>query len=501
MAAAEGSAPRSYGNWRKPTSPGLWNLGRIGTAVLLGGIGISIIVMMAGKLLMAFIVLLVLFVLLAMVSVKDRHDRSYLDRVSERLGWRTTKMKGAHLYRSGPLGFALWGTHQLPGIAASLRLSEHEDSYGRPFVLIQSPTTGTYSVVIATEPEGSHLVDQSQIDLRVADWGHWLANLGDEPGVEACAVTVETAPDTGHRLRREVDAAADPDGSDFSRELLAELVRSYPAGSSTITAYVTLTFRATNDATGKKRTAEEVGRDLASRLPGLTADLGATGAGAATPMAAQELCEVVRTAYDPTAAITFQDARAEGEEVDMHWSDVGPAAAESEWDGYRHDGAYSVTYAMTVAPRGEVQSNVLRRLLEPHPDIARKRVTLLYRPIDAGKAAAIVESDVAAAQFNMSSSRRASYRAQVHTAAARSSAREEASGAGLVNFAMLVTATVLDEDKRPEARAGIDNLAATARIRLRPVYGGQPSAFAAALPLGIVLPKHLSAAASLRKSL
>ena len=40
---------------------------------------------------------------------------------------------------------------------------------------------------------------------------------------------------------------------------------------------------------------------------------------------------------------------------------------------------------MTQAPRGLVQSGVLARLLAPHRDIARKRVTLLYRPIDASR--------------------------------------------------------------------------------------------------------------------
>lgn len=501
MGAVEGSAPRAYGNWRRPRTPGLGGLGQGGTAVLFGGIFLAILVMMAGRLVMALTVLVVVGVLLALVSIKDKHGRSRLDRFSERMGWRTTRMKGAHLYRSGPLGFALWGTHQLPGIAASLKVSEHEDSYGRPFVLVHCPPTNTYAVVIGTEPEGSHLVDQSTVDFRVADWGHWLANLGDEPGIEGCSVTIETAPDTGHRLRREVSTAGDESASPFARAMLEELVDAYPAGSSTIMAYVAITFRGSHDATGKKRTPEEMGRDLASRLPGLTADLAATGAGAATPLTARELCEVVRTAYDPAAARAFQDAQAEGEEVPLHWSDVGPAAHEAEWEGYRHDGAYSVTYAMSSAPRVEVQSSVLRRLLEPHPSIARKRVTLLYRPIDAGKAAAIVESDVSTAQFNATSSRKTTYRAARDARAAQASAREEASGAGLVNFGMLVTATVTDESKRPEARAAIDNLAPSARIWLRPVYGGQPSAFAAGLPLGLVLTKHLSAAASLRKSL
>jgi hypothetical protein len=70
-----------------------------------------------------------------------------------------------------------------------------------------------------------------------------------------------------------------------------------------------------------------------------------------------------------------------------------------------------------------------------------------------------------------------------------------------VNFGMLVTATVLDVDRVAEAKAAIDNLAATARLRLRPVYGAQASAFAAALPLGLILPKHLKVPASMRDRL
>lgn len=500
-AVETGTGPRTYGNWRKPSTAGLWGLGKLGTAVLLFGLVVMIIVMMAGRLLEALGLLLLLTLGLATIRWKDRHDKSVLDRAMARLGWRVARAKGAHLYRSGPLGFALWGTHQLPGIAASLRVSEHHDSYGRPFALIQSPSTSTYSVVVATEPEGAHLVDQDRIDRWVADWGHWLSNLGDEPGLQGCAVTIEAAPDTGHRLRREVNAAMDPEAPEFARQMLHEVVASYPAGSSMITAYVTLTFAATNEVTGKKRSPEQMGRDLASRLPGLSGDLSATGAGSATPVSAAELCEIVRVAYDPQIAPVIEDAHARGDAVDLPWSDVGPVATEAEWDGYRHDGAHSVTYAMTTAPRGQVQSQVLSRLLAPHPDIDRKRVTMLYRPIDSARAAAIVEADVATAQFNATSGSRTSYRAAAATRAAQSTAQEEASGAGLVNFALLVTATVTDDERLAVARAAIDNLAGTARLRLRPVYGSQSSAFAATLPLGILLPKHISAAATMKGSL
>src|SRR5690606_25845529 len=133
------------------------------------------------------------------------------------------------------------------------------------------------------------------------------------------------------------------------------------------------------------------------------------------------------------------------------------------------------TWAMTQAPRGNVQSRILSRLLAPHRDIARKRVTLLYRPVDAARAAAIVEADLRAAEFRLTATNKPAARDSMAARQAAATAGEEASGAGLVQFGMLVTATVTDLDKAPDARAAIDNLGAIARLRLRPVYGSQDS--------------------------
>ncbi len=503
MAAANTptGGPRTYGNWRKPVSSGLFGLGSLGTAIMLGGLILSILVTMAAGLVRGLIAFLVLAAVLGAILSRDRHGKSLVDRALARFSWGAATRKGAHLYRSGPLGFALWGTHQLPGIAAQLRLSEHADSYGRHFALIYAPSTSTYTAVLATQPDGASLVDPEQVDVWVADWGHWLANLGDEPGVQACAVTVETVPDTGHRLRREVEYSVDPNAPAFARAMLAEVIDDYPVGSSVIKAYVTISFSSVSSATGKKRTATEMGRDLAARLPGLTGSLSTTGAGVARPLDAAEVCEVVRVAYSPSMAVVVDEAHARGEATGLDWSDVGPAAAEAEWGGYRHDDAYSVTWSMTTAPRGNVQSSVLARLLAPHRDVARKRVTLLYRPIDAAKAAAIVESDLRSAEFVATSTSRPSARAVLATRSAAATASEEASGAGLVNFAILVTATVTDPHRIAEATAAIDNLSATARLRLRPVYGAQSSAFAAALPLGLILPRHLKVPAAMRDRL
>lgn len=492
---------RTYGNWRRPMSAGIGQFGLIGTGLMLASLIVVILTVGVFGLLSALVVGVVLALALAMLVVRDRHGRTLLQRTSVRVGWHRARSSGAHLYRSGPLGRNPWGTYHLPGLAARSTLSEARDSYDRPFALLHMPTTSHYTVIFATEPDGASLVDQSQIDVWVAHWGEWLASLADEPGLVAASVTVETAPDSGARLQREVVSRIDPGAPRIARDMLHEVVASYPAGSATVKAYVALTFTAASRSGGKRRDGQEVARDLAARLPGLTQGLSATGAGAARPLSAQQLCEVVRVAYEPRAASLIDEAYSAGSVPELEWGDVGPAATEARWDSYRHDGATSVTWSMSAAPRGAVQSGVLHRLLLPHRDIARKRVTLLYRPMPAAAAARTVEADKRNADFRVKSADRPSARALREKAAADKTAEDEASGNGLVSFGMLVTATSLTGEDLPDVEAAIDNLAAAARITLRPVYGSQDSAFAAGLPLGLVLSKHLKVPAEIRAAL
>lgn len=495
------SGPRTYGNWTRPKSPGLLGLGSIGTGVLFVGTGVTIIVAIAADLLTAFTVVIVTVAFLLLVAVRDKHGQSMFFRTLIRLGWASTRASRRNLYRSGPLGRTDWGSTQLPGLAAGSRLTEWRDSYQRPFALIHVPATSHYTVVIGSEPDGSSLVDREQVDTWVADWGMWLANIADEPGLEAVSVTVETGPDTGSRLQQMVKTSVTVDAPDFAKHLLDDIVVAYPSGAAVVRAYIAVTFNAAARPGGRRRTLDEMGRELASRIPGLTQSLSATGAGAVYPLGARELCEVIRVAFDPAAAALIDEANTGAETHELTWPDVGPTAHHATWDSYRHDSATSVTWMMSTAPRGNVPSTILARLLAPHRDIARKRVTLLYRPIDAARAAAIVEADVRAANFNMSASDRPSARNIAGTRAAVATAAEEAAGAGLVNFGMLITATVTDQLGEADARAAIDNLTATARLRVRLVHGSQDSAFAAALPLGLVLPKHLQIPAEIRAQL
>jgi hypothetical protein len=498
--SAEVPRERTYGNWRQPRSAGLGRLGLLGTAGMMVGVVVVILTVALAGVLAGLVVLVVLGLGMSSLLIRDRHGKTGAQLITVRLGWWRSRGRGAHLYRSGVLGRVPWGSYQLPGLGAQSRLIEARDGYDRPFALLSLPSVGHYTVVIAAEPDGASLVDRDQIDVWVARWGEWLASLADEPGLVAAAVTVETAPDTGERLRREVSDRIDTHAPELAQRVLREVITTYPLGSATIKAWVSLTLLDTNR--GRRRAVEEFARDLSTRLPGLTQRLQGTGAGAARPVSAQELCEVVRGAYDPAAARIIDEAYAAGETPSIRWPDVGPAGAEAAWDCYRHDGAVSVTWAMSAAPRGEVQSSVLWKLLAPHRDIARKRVTLLYRVLDAGVAARVVESDKRNADFRVNSANRPSEHVIREQRSAWATAQEEASGAGLVDFGMLVTATVeQDGDELAQAAATVDTLAATARLAIRRVYGSQDSAFLACLPLGLVLPRHLKVPDEVRRAL
>lgn len=493
--------PHVYGNFRVPTSKGLAGLSTAGTVILLAGLMVGIGLMLFGQWIAALVFVLALAVLLLLSLQKDKHGRTMVERLLRRFGWANTRFSGAQIYRSGPVSRVPGGTSKLPGIAAKSTLSEHVDGYGRAFGLIHVPQKNYYTVVLRSEPDAGGMVDQEQVNRWVDRYSLWLGQLTDEPGLVQASVTIETAPDSGYRLARTVEEQIDPDAPEFAQQIMREAVDTLPSGSTVTKAYTALTYRAALRTGGKSRTRDDVAADIASRLPSITLGLSTTGAGAVEPMTAQELCETIRVAYDPHESILFDQAHAQGVAPKLDWDEVGPQAHEAEWEWYRHNGAWSKSWTMSVPPRSIIQSRILQDLIAPNPELMRKRVTLLYRPIDPATAAALVEKDVNTATFNASSKTRVASRQTREVRAAIATEEEEAEGAGLLNFGMVVTATIDDGEDRGMVDALIDNLAVSARIRIETAYGSQDSTFAAGLPLGLVIPDMLSLPSSVRSAL
>jgi hypothetical protein len=423
-----------------------------------------------------------------------------------------------------------FGSARLPGLLANSELLSAVTSHGEQFALIHLPSTKHYAVLIRCDPEGSQLVDVETVDEWVACWGGWLARLGHEANLEACTVTIETAPDSGSRLSAEVDAMLSPTAPALSRAVLTEAAGSYPHGSAAVNAYVTLTFsarrvahtegegvlgRTSGPAAGtvppgsgapakanvSVRSPQEMAAQIGRRLPLLLHQLRSAGAGTGTAMTVGQVAETVRVAYDPAAAPLLDRARAQhsaathpgGSDALVDWRDAGPVAQVEAWDHLRHDSGASITWQMVEPPRGAVTSRVLEQLLEANDSLARKRVTLIYRPHDPASAARVADADVRTA-VGRANARAGEGRATetLSLVAARQCAAEQAAGAGLVRFSLLVTATVEDPSQLGQAAELIDQLGPACQLRLRRCFFSQAAAFTAALGVGVVLPSHVA---------
>lgn len=480
--------PRTYSHWRRPTGGGLGPLTVAGTALLLGGGVVTVVVAVFIRSLPgAAAVALATLGLLGVFTV-PWDGRPVAVRAAGWVAYRRARAGRRYLYAAGVVAPAGVGRHQLPGIASGTQLWDCLDTYDQPFALIHARATHDFSVAIRCSSTGAELVDQAAVDRQVARWGEFLAQLGLEEHLVGCSVTVQTAPDPGVALTQLLAAQRGTAPPELAEQVMGEIADTYPQASAIVDTIVQLTWSGISE--GRKRGVPAMAADIGASLPDLLSLLVATGAGTRPrAMGSAAVAAFVRRAYDPAQSSAIAALGDTGAGVD--WDDAGPVSHVADRASYTHDSGHSVVWSMSRPPRGVVHSDVLHDLLAPHDRIAVKRVTLLYRPFDPKLAADTVDHDVQAADFKLAQQHRVTARDRADSAAADQAAEEEAAGAGLVAFGMLVSATVLEADQLKRARTTVENrLAGPARIALRPCYGYQPAAFAATLPTGVLLPRH-----------
>lgn len=483
---------RWYGNLRRPNRPGIVGFGAVATLAGLFGVLVTIIVVAFAGLGPGLVALTATFLGVLPSRRSARDGRSWYERAWKRAANTLNRSAKRDVLLAGPAGFSPDGRCRLPGLLAATELQTAHDAYGQPFAVLFTPATKHYTVSFECAATGQDQVDQDEIDRQVAYWGAFMAQMGEWTDVDGAQVVVETAPDTGLRLRSAVRERHSDDAPPFAVAVIEDLLEAYPIGSAQITTRVTLTFTAAPRAgQTKPATREEMHARIGYLLPSILGNLAVAGAGQSVRViTGDELTDAVRVAFDPSVASDVEQARRDGG-TGLTWDEAGPVRLRPYDDCLQHDRAWSRTWQMLTPPSGAFQSDVLARLLAPHPEVARKRVAMLFRPQDAATAAAIVENDVNAATFTASQRRQASARGTADVLAARKAAQEEASGAGLVRFGLVITATCTDRDDLPRAEAAIRQLTGPARLKTRLALGNQEVAFTAGLPCGLVLPHHM----------
>ncbi|MEZ2373409.1 SCO6880 family protein [Arthrobacter sp. RCC_34] len=490
----------TYGNWRKPRTAGIGKLGALETMAMIAALLVLLFIFRLAGPIPGFIAFIVLAVALVVFTIRDQHGQSRITRMLAKRAHRKAVNRRTNLYRSGPTGLVPGGTAQLPGLLAKSQLHQFVDSFDRPFALVFMPDTNHATVVIECEPTGLALEDPQTIDTYVANWGGWLADLGKQSDVVAASVTVETAPDFGVRLRQWVDSNRHPDAPPATVQMMEQIKETFPQSAPVTRAFLAVTVTAWRQGAPRPRKVEDLGIDLAARLGKLTEHLEQCGAGDAHPVTAQTLCEVVRSAYDPAVAQHIAAAHAESVTPALSWNDVGPIAHNSGWEWYRHDSGFSKSWVMSVAPRGEVFSNVLEAVLSPTGEVDRKRVTFLFRPVSAARAMDVAEKDVNAASSRANSTNTPNFRAIDDYAKTVQTAKEIAKDAGMLNFGVVITATTRYAEDALAVSYTMEDLAAESQLTVRPAYGAQDTAFAASLPLGLVLPDYVMVPSKIREA-
>ena len=500
-AAPPASAPRGGTGFYKPKGWGFFNLGPVGSAILAAaGFLVILTVLTPYTLLLSVIIIVLTAAGLAAASIPDKHGKTLVQRRNARRAFRKAKRRGTNLYTPG--GLTDMGTHRLPGVLAATTLSEWRTDDDHPFAVVNFPTSHYYAITAGAQPDGASLLDPTEVNQQVANYGDWLASLAQEPEFVQGIVTIETAPTSGPLMQRTIRGQESERAHDLSKLVMSQVLEQYPQGSQGVDVTVTATFKAPPPEIGmdgkkiprseRVDEAQMVGDLLRIRAPHLFADLPECGAGAIELMGADDLIERVRVAYNPGERVAYDEARARGQQRPITlWSSAGPAGAQEHWNWYQHGGGASITWEFTGFTSKLIQPDGLLPLLETGAR-SSTRISIIYQPIDPNRASAIVERNHNAAAGRVRDATKPTAQQVKVVRDADRARHSEADGHALLDFTILVTKTVLDPDELPRARAAIERLGPNARLKLRSMDGLQAPAFAQGLGvLGLVTDRHL----------
>lgn len=497
--------PNMYGNLTVPRRSGILGLSAAASMTMVPFFLVAIMFLATQRLLLAMLTIGVPLIGFVIGMITRRQGRSIYRRLTLKWMQRRKEQSGKAVYLSGASGHAPDGKTRLPGLLAHSELSEHVGAFDQPFGMIRVSGRGIhhYTVVFEAFPDGDALIDDDRMQRYVAHWGDFLAARSLDENIKGASVVVEAAPDTGLRLNRLIQEQRVEDSPKFSSSVTDAIKAEYSVGSPDVSVKITVTFDGRDVGTGKDRGTADMAEEIGSRLPGIIGGLTTTGAGRVRACGAQEIVDATYLAYDPHAQTAMEEDQMNGG-TGLSWEDAGPTFAFDALDRYAHQRAVSASWSVWDKPEGHYTATSMRRALEPMPGVMRKRVTLLFRPIPRSESTAEVEREIHDSTF-AGSQKRVSPRAAQRQKAAMKSAEEEAQGAGLTRFGMLVTLTLDNEDRDAaddalrRLRRTVPQMMSNTRLRLRETLGNEAVSFQAGLPLGLVVPEHMMLPEEVRK--
>jgi hypothetical protein len=505
------SSTRLYGGWQRERTGFLFGMsgGRFTVAVLALLLALTPI---ASHSLPLLVLCWPIAALLGIVVTFRVAGATVVEWAGTALAFVDNQLRGRNHFLSGPFAprSAVDPTApvpiDLPGTLAPLRFLE-ADTHGLLGALAPSdgiavvfhPQDRTYTAVARVRHPGILLADPDRRDARLDAWGGFLAGLCSAGGpFTRIGVLHRALPDDGTALRAWTAAALRPDAPALARETVEELVAEAAAIGAAHDTWLTFTLderlaRAQIRAAGGGHGGALM--VMVSQLAAMTPALGAAHLEVVRWLGLRDVAEVVRTAFDPHAVGLLALRRAEpaehpaGEDPRL----AGPAAAQASWRHYRHDGAWSVSYAIEW-PRSGVPAWFLHPLLSAQQS-ARRNFALHIEPLPPREAQRLLMRARTTHSVTVGMRHRIGQLVPEHERLAEADAHvqdaQRAEGHGLVRLAGHVTVTVTDFAQLELACLEIEADGNRCGLTLRRLWGAQDVGFqTAALPLGLGLPNR-----------
>ncbi|MEW2615100.1 SCO6880 family protein [Streptomyces sp. NPDC047880] len=497
--------PALYGGWQSERSGFMGNLSGLGFVLVTASVIIALIPIYTRSWSSAFFALPLAAVLLVLAYGRVlglSADEWIVLAVRHQIAVATNR----NLFFSGAFAPRAKDGSQpmdLPGRLARLHLLEAPDGLGGQIGVMHNPIENTYTAVCQVKFPGLALIDTERQNVRVKGWAAFLRSHCKEDGaITRISVHQRSLPDDGAALRSWTERHTAPDAPAAAVEALDELMQGAGPAATIRETYLSVTLSAARARLAVKGAGGgQIGAAavLVREINAMAGSLSSAGLQVVEWLPPRGVAQVIRTAFDPEAQLALSARNTAAE--DSNWKGApkgvdpelaGPAATETVWGLYKHDGAWTVSYQVRGFPQSEVYATFLQPLLRPRSN-ARRSLTLVYEPIGPAKARQELAREKtkrdAARKLRAKTGRAESEdeRREAMTARAQDVAR--ASGHGVVRLMALIAVTVTDLEQLETACAELQADASSAGLEIRRVWGAQDDAFTvAALPLGLGLP-------------
>ncbi|EEZ90864.1 hypothetical protein HMPREF0578_1865 [Mobiluncus mulieris 28-1] len=414
-------------------------------------------------------------------------DRKLVEWLPIGIGLMTRKLTRQDRYRYRILSPRPDGTLALPGRAAALRLVE---DVGTGAALIHDPN-GKTLVAIGRVSHGDFLLlsDEAKQEKSVL-FARMVSTLALSDGIWRIQVLTRSIPDSGYSISQYWEQMKAQSLSAVASESYEDLIQELGGATErheTLLA-ISLDLRkceATIKAYGGGITGAV--KVMAERM--VTAETATQSAQLKISewLTRPELAHLIRTTYDPAAAVELDQHPSLGQYVPH----AGPMAVQENWATYETDSAIHKT--MLISWPGIPAWPGFLRPLVVHPGI-RVAFSLIFEPIPRDKAMSsakreVINEAIAAAERQRSGQISTILNDQDEQAATQHLA-DVAAGHTDVWYAGLVTVSAKGKTELTQAVESVKSSAIEAGCELRVLYGQQATLFpAAALPLCQGLPK------------